>query len=375
MPGDPTWFIDSFDAWPSTDHGGKWMGGSAYSQENYSRTGPNSVLIGPGGNLSNPASGLQVSVGFAANPRWGTNIAGYYFPFSVRYTATINRISSVTGEIIGTFVNEGTNHFGLRQDENTFYAQFDYISTILGPGETIYDFNPTQAYWEVWNHYNFTVKIVGVTETGYTMEMQMWLNGENLGSVSREYGLSAILITEGWVLSNISFSSYSIGRAYYGNVFMYVDDFYYTNDGSLFGDKQIMVLKPESDIYNQWTPSSGSDNFNMVNDPYNDGDATYNYSSTLNSRDFFEVEDSGLPNDTIVYGAQAIISLKKNPQDSDGAVTLDASASSIVEGALKEMYAPSDYSTYTAQIASIAGGVIDSVVKLDSVRVGYTKSQ
>lgn len=69
-----------------------------------------------------------------------------------------------------------------------------------------------------------------------------------------------------------------------------------TND--FLGDVQVEPLRPTADgNYEEWTLSTGSDSFALVDDANNaiDGDATMVSSSTVGHRDTFEFEDSAGP--------------------------------------------------------------------------------
>lgn len=81
---------------------------------------------------------------------------------------------------------------------------------------------------------------------------------------------------------------------------LYVADSTGSDVNDFTGDLRIDVCQPTADgAATSFTPSSGSDNFAMVDEDAADGDSTYNESSTVNHIDSFTTEDAPTSNPII----------------------------------------------------------------------------
>lgn len=65
----------------------------------------------------------------------------------------------------------------------------------------------------------------------------------------------------------------------------------YISNLPIFGD---------SFLYKQWTPSSGSTNYLMIDEPVCNGKTDYNYTNTVGKRDLYKVDISGIPNNATI---------------------------------------------------------------------------
>jgi len=88
----------------------------------------------------------------------------------------------------------------------------------------------------------------------------------------------------------------------------YFDNIYIADD--LQGELASYLIKPESDDSVQWTPSTGADNYAMVDEVGSDGDTTYVETTTAGYKDFYEFED--LPGTvTTINGVSVVVVAKK----------------------------------------------------------------
>jgi hypothetical protein len=121
------------------------------------------------------------------------------------------------------------------------------------------------------------------------------------------------LNTGGQDITAIQFSNCSgyAQNRYYDNIYI---------ASALQGELKMTLYSPSADDTSDFTPSTGADNYAMVDESEPDGDTTYNSSSTLNHQDLFEYEDmsGGDLNATVV--AVSIVTIAKK---------LDAGARSI----------------------------------------------
>lgn len=92
----------------------------------------------------------------------------------------------------------------------------------------------------------------------------------------------------------------------------YVDDVYFTNTAARLGECRVEVLRPSADTAEKdWTPSTGTSNFAMVDDTTPNGDTDYVAASTSGAYDLYDL--TNLPiNPTGVFGVQAVINARKD---------------------------------------------------------------
>jgi len=73
---------------------------------------------------------------------------------------------------------------------------------------------------------------------------------------------------------------------------LYYDDFYITNTAARLGELHIAGLKPNADTaQKQWTASSGSDNYAVVNDLMSSADNTYVQTANTGDKDYYDIQD------------------------------------------------------------------------------------
>lgn len=129
----------------------------------------------------------------------------------------------------------------------------------------------------------------------------------------------------------------------------YIDDWYLLNTSSgsyksYLGDVRIYTLFPNADAGTpDWTPSTGSDLYAMVDETAQDGDTTYNENDgTIGNQ--YEVDFQDLPAEIVnIYGVQAIMVSKKTDAGTAGLTQSVDSSGTLGDGterALSTVYIP-----------------------------------
>jgi len=110
------------------------------------------------------------------------------------------------------------------------------------------------------------------------------------------------LNTGGQDITSITFgpASDTYESCYYDNIFI-SDDWE--------GELASYLIKPESDDSVQWTPSTGVDNYAMVDDDAQDGDSTYVETTTAGHKDIYEFED--VPGTVTTINAVSLVLVAK----------------------------------------------------------------
>lgn len=75
----------------------------------------------------------------------------------------------------------------------------------------------------------------------------------------------------------------------------------------------VSVIIPTADTQSDWTPSSGGDNFAMVDEDTHDDGSTYNETSTQNNRDLFTGADLSIPSDATINEVRMHLFARKVP--------------------------------------------------------------
>lgn len=173
----------------------------------------------------------------------------------------------------------GQRHVGvnLNADGNLAVTR---ATTVLETGAT-----PLQA--NVWAHIEMRFYIAN---TGGRVTLK--LNGSQIIDFTgdtRNAGTSGTVST--FYLQNLSNTS----QVWYDDLYIYtITD--YDNDPWI-GDARIFTLFPNATgTYSQWTPSTGTVNYQNVDEAISDGDSSYNYSSstgTIDSFNFSDISGSG----------------------------------------------------------------------------------
>lgn len=139
----------------------------------------------------------------------------------------------------------------------------------------------------------------------YYVEIGYTLSGTTNISVNATLRVNGIVWVTGTALSGINQSSLLLGTAtvnvhqFQGpnsNAFMTVSDLYiFDGDGSLnntfAGDVNIIAIFPNGDVVTQWTPSTGTVHYVLINNPTPDDDATYVSETVATHQDIYDWQD------------------------------------------------------------------------------------
>jgi hypothetical protein len=356
-------FIDSFEGWTKVgDSGYKWSGVSnntyVYTTDTKYRTGQRSLLVNPTQTITLDLGIFGTYAHFGYGAWFGGDISSALQPTSLRYF--------VIGRPTGTDT--------LYYEEFTVVLWQRAINTQL---ELAY----TRGGW--WQHN--TDNIVFVTGD-YNVQPQNWGHlqmsievssaGEYVYIANKVYFNEVLLLTNtheleqtyylNWTTEQVGLVSLTLGTR--DTAASYYDDFYCTSDPTLNGDFSAAILRPESDVTSDWTPSTGSDNYAMVDDGIeHDGDTTYNEADTVGESDLFELEDTGLDPAEVVYAAQLVM-VSKNIGPGTGSIAMNIDDG----GGVEEVSHVHPDSTYTCKVVDITNHVA-TAADLDNLQVGYSK--
>jgi hypothetical protein len=89
------------------------------------------------------------------------------------------------------------------------------------------------------------------------------------------------------------------------------DDVYVVDAATRLGDSRVITLVPDGDTGKDWSPSSGEDNYAMVDEEQVDGDTSYVASSTPGDLDFYTIGDLGVTPETI-HAVQLMMCARKD---------------------------------------------------------------
>lgn len=152
-------------------------------------------------------------------------------------------------------------------------------------------------------------------DTLYHIEMQIVL--DNSGSIEVRVNGETWVTATGVDTNNTGINAIGcIGSFDIGSGPVYLDNFYiYDETGTVnndwLGERQVYTLMPDGDSADtDWTPSTGSDGYAMLDEIPADGDTTYVESTSVGDTSNFTLED--LPNTSIaVIGIRTVIQSEK----------------------------------------------------------------
>lgn len=121
--------------------------------------------------------------------------------------------------------------------------------------------------------------------------VNFYLTGEEESGITGVYDLSASVPVDS-DFGALMFSSpgHGVNANPYSKV-AFDDLFLAINECTNLGETELYLINPDGDVQKQWTPLTGTDNFEMVNDTSTDGDSTYNSSDTVGQIDKFSYPD------------------------------------------------------------------------------------
>ena len=261
----PSALIDSFETYSAaSDLTRRW-----YYQYNIS--GISFVAGKNGGSALKSYDASLVIYNVARIQRLSSIRVGFWFKCDTRPSATSSLLHLMS---FGNTNSE--NQVGLGMDTSGHLVAFKSSSfaggNTLGTGSTVLD-----------------------TSTWYWVELYTVIDSSS-GSVLLEIdGVEELNLTSIDTDPQLTGTVDQVGIVSGSGAANYFDHFFIA-DGSLFGaslgPQYIDVLTPTEDTaYADFTPSSGSDHYAMVDDVPNDGSTTYVYGNTLGSQDRFVVSD------------------------------------------------------------------------------------
>lgn len=295
-------FVDGFNHYATADLTKKWSTTSAViTSTNGRRSGASLRTQGAGDyvvkNLS--AATQTIILGFALS---GTTLASS--------TGCMCRfLDSAVTHIAITL--DGTGRIQVRRSSES--------GTILGTSSNTLSNN-------VFNYIELKIKI---DDSVGTYEVRVngvnWVSGT--GADTRNAG-------------NASVNSFSLGSV--GSVSLsgandfddlYVADISGSTNNDFLGDVRVDTILPTSDgNYSQFTPSTGSTHFNLV-DESTPNTSDYNLSSTVNDRDSYGMDNLTALSSQTVYGVQVNAAVLKDDAGARSVATMVRSSSTDGDGA------------------------------------------
>jgi hypothetical protein len=126
---------------------------------------------------------------------------------------------------------------------------------------------------------------------------------------------------------------------------VYVCDASGSLNNDFLGDSHVETIYPAGDGYHHdWTPSSGTSHYALVDEEPPDGDTTYNYTQTVGAIDTYTMNDL-LVSIGPIYGVQVVADLRKDDAGFRQAATVLRRASTDYVGATRTLN--TTYQPYT----------------------------
>ncbi len=124
----------------------------------------------------------------------------------------------------------------------------------------------------------------------------------------------------------------------------YIDDLYIADGqpgiNTFLGKSTISVVYPESDVVTNWSPSTGSDHFALVNDTVRNT-STYVSTDTVNAIDSFIFPAGGYG--STIHGVQLCLEVASDgsdPKELEGIITFDSNESAVTKKVLGGINTP-----------------------------------
>lgn len=230
-----------------------------------------------------------ISIGFAFRSVSGSAVYFYYNtvdPFIIFYNGTASSAASSNNNIVA-----GMNFTQLNASSPVLVNILNKTGTILSSYQLPF-FDHT-----VWNFVE--VELQSSTTAG---QMRIYLNGNLVSAISNANFSNSTSITD---INKVAICGHSISSNS-----IYIDDFYITNTATRLGEIHIATVRPSADTAQKdWTPSTGTANFSVVNDDNYSSDTTYITTNASNKKDIYDLQDlsvvttvSGTPLATKING-------------------------------------------------------------------------
>ena len=159
--------------------------------------------------------------------------------------------------------------------------------------------------------------------TGFIVNNQ-WYYLELYATTTTSYTTYELHVNEeSWLAGTFTFTSapaQAVGTIGYADITIsaagggntnYYDDFYVRSDGTFHGDVDVICLRPNgTTTLSEWTPSTATNNYLMVDDTVPDEDTSYVLATTTGLTDLYEMEDVGAFTG-LIFGVQGVQDIKK----------------------------------------------------------------
>lgn len=146
------------------------------------------------------------------------------------------------------------------------------------------------------NTHTFTTNAAIHINKWYYYEMSMSMSGSSAITIAYELRVNGETLLSGSQLTTLNNANFP-SRDTTGNVFTLgpgksFRDVYVNNTASSFdGDIIILAVRPNGDVVSNWTTSTGTTHYTLVNEIYSDLDASYVYTTVSGSQDIYTWED------------------------------------------------------------------------------------
>lgn len=152
------------------------------------------------------------------------------------------------------------------------------------------------------------------------------------------------------------------------------DDFYFldttgTRNNDFLGPIRIDAIVPTSDVTSDLDPSSGSTNFDKVDDIPHDGDTTYVQSNVAGERDVYEMSAIALAGTRDVFGVQHVTVARKDDSNTRALTPVLISNGNEVNGSSQVL--TTNYRHYVEMYNEDPDGNVDwTDTAVDSLQAG-----
>jgi len=170
-------------------------------------------------------------------------------------------------------------------------------------------------------------------DTWFFLEVEAVRNAST-GSVLVKVNGNTVLNITGANTGANDFNSWRVGMSVSGG--WQIDDLYVT-DGATLGECRIETLRPSADTAQKdWTASTGSDNYAMVDEPTFNGDTDYIKAATVGNKDEYDLGDLSF-NPATIFAVQTVIAARKDDATTRGVRAYLNSSSSVANGAARDV--------------------------------------
>lgn len=279
--------LDSFQGWDHTHPRAKWpIANDPASLEASASFGRNSggMRVVSGGSTLFTIAGQNSGTPFAASGM--LEYANLPFtPRSVGFAFKVGDEEPVADIPIFAFIDSGT----LKINSGTFYATQSAIYYCMDQRLRLYigEWNSRiliADFGKVCRRNIFHYVELSLT-VGSPGSVQAWFDGEEV--LNGSYTTQALA---GSATTGVRLFFHRTSIAFGANERVYYIDDVYVSSGSRLSDVEIEYLRPNADgAHTDWTPSSGSDHYTMVDDLTQDDDSTRVAAGAVGNTDSYEI--------------------------------------------------------------------------------------